>query len=134
MFKEGDNDDVLLYCSLLILSIIFVCDYFGFTEQAYFTYAISGFTIIACGLALVFVIKNSIRKTYIERLKRKEIEECNDIINENEQIISNIKQENSKLASQIHRDNKVITAITKTAKEMLMGSPSENQLSELIQY
>lgn len=68
--------------------------------------------------------KNNITKTYIERLKEKDIAELNSTLSEKEQYIKKLEEENKELSTIIHSDNKLIPAMLLSVKEFIKDSSS----------
>lgn len=68
--------------------------------------------------------KNNITKTYLERLKEKDLAELNDVLSEKEQYIQKLEEENKELSRIIHSDNKLIPAMLLSVKEFIKDSSS----------
>ena len=68
--------------------------------------------------------KNNITKTYLERLKEKDIAELNSTLSEKEQYIRRLAEENKELSKIIHSDNKLIPAMLLSVKEFIKDSSS----------
>ncbi len=74
---------------------------------------------ILCGLSLFFWWRSSITKKYLERIKAREIEELQKIIQESNYQIEQLKQNNDELSKIIHKDNKLIPAMEFAVREYL---------------
>lgn len=68
--------------------------------------------------------KNNITKTYLERLKEKDIAELNETLSEKESYIKKLEEENKELSKIIHSDNKLIPAMLLSVKEFIRDSSS----------
>lgn len=68
--------------------------------------------------------KNNITKTYLERLKEKDIAKLNDTLSEKESYIKKLEEENKELSKIIHSDNKLIPAMLLSVKEFIKDSSS----------
>lgn len=68
--------------------------------------------------------RNNITKTYLERLKEKDIAELNSTLSEKEQYIKKLEEENKELSTIIHSDNKLIPAMLLSVKEFIKDSSS----------
>lgn len=68
--------------------------------------------------------KNNITKTYLERLKEKDLAELNSTLSEKEQYIRKLEEENKELSKIIHSDNKLIPAMLLSVKEFIKDSSS----------
>lgn len=68
--------------------------------------------------------KNNITKTYLERLKEKDIAKLNDTLSEKESYIKKLEEENKELSKIIHSDNKLIPAMLLSVKEFIRDSSS----------
>lgn len=68
--------------------------------------------------------KNNITKTYLERLKEKDIAELNETLSEKESYIKKLEEENKELSKIIHSDNKLIPAMLLSVKEFIKDSSS----------
>lgn len=77
------------------------------------TFILSCFaTVLISGFLLIYWWNYHITQTYKKYLKRNEINSLNLLIEEQNQQIAYLKNEHDKLARIIHKDNKLIPAIT----------------------
>lgn len=85
------------------------------------------FPVLLIFLLAIFIYvswKNNITKTYLERLKEKDIAELNSTLSEKEQYIKKLEEENKELSTIIHSDNKLIPAMLLSVKEFIKDSSS----------
>ncbi len=87
------------------------------------------FLIIFCGVILILWWRSLITNSYLEKLHKREHERYEEIINEQQQQIDNIKLHNAELSKIIHKDNKLIPAMELAVKEFLATS-SETELTD----
>lgn len=80
--------------------------------------------IFVLALFIYMSWKNNITKTYLERLKEKDIAKLNDTLSEKESYIKKLEEENKELSKIIHSDNKLIPAMLLSVKEFIKDSSS----------
>lgn len=66
--------------------------------------------------------KNNITKTYLDKLKEKDITELNSLLDEKELRIRQLEEENKELAKIIHGDNKLIPAMALAVKSFIQDT------------
>lgn len=118
--KNKLNSFSLMFISLITL-FIFVIIKSGGNNLLYL------FPFLLIFLMAIFIYiswKNNITKTYLERLKEKDIAKLNDTLSEKESYIKKLEEENKELSKIIHSDNKLIPAMLLSVKEFIKDSSS----------
>lgn len=110
----------LMIISLIVL-FIFVIAKAGDNRLIYV------FPFLLIFLLAIFIYiswKNNITKTYLERLKDKDLAELNATLSEKEHYIQKLEDENKTLSKIIHSDNKLIPAMLLSVREFIKDSSS----------
>lgn len=68
--------------------------------------------------------KNNITKTYLDKLKEKDITELNSLLDEKDLRIRQLEEENQELAKIIHGDNKLIPAMALAVESFIQDTAS----------
>lgn len=68
--------------------------------------------------------KNNITKTYLDKLKEKDITELNSLLDEKDLRIRQLEEENKELAKIIHGDNKLIPAMALAVESFIQDTSS----------
>lgn len=114
------NSFPLMVISLLVLFAVSIF-------KAGDNHLIYVFPFLLIFLLAIFIYiswKNNITKTYLERLKDKDLTELNVTLSEKEQYIQKLEDENKELSKIIHSDNKLIPAMLLSVKEFIKDSSS----------
>jgi hypothetical protein len=82
--------------------------------------------IILCAIAIIAWWRNNITKTYLERLKNKELEDAKNLVIEKDKKINELTKHNDFLSKIIHRDNKLIPALELAVKDFLISTLQNN--------
>ncbi|SHO46019.1 GHKL domain-containing protein [Anaerocolumna xylanovorans] len=117
-----DSNDIGVYISLLLL---LASSFFGMSKKADLIYIIPVFFSLICALALFFWWRNRITHNYIEKVKSKEMETLQRIIQEKNEEIEQLKYHNEELSKIIHKDNKLIPAMELAVSEYLLSAGDE---------
>lgn len=130
--KGSSNTGVFI--SALLLCGVMIFTRHNNTELVYIIPLVS---IIFCGAFILFWWRGKLTKTYIDRLRADELRDLEEIIENKDAQIENLKQENDALAKIIHRDNKLIPAMELAVKEYLAfydenGAEAKEKGQELI--
>lgn len=89
-----------------------------------FIYLFPFLLIFLMALFIYMSWKNNITKTYLEKLKEKDLAELNSTLSEKEQYIRKLEEENKELSKIIHSDNKLIPAMLLSVQEFIKDSSS----------
>lgn len=105
----------------VFISMLLLCGVMIFTRHSNdeLVYIIPLVSIILCGVSIFFWWRDKLTKTYIDRLRADELRNLEEIIQDKDAKIENLKRENDVLARIIHRDNKLIPAMELAVKEYL---------------
>ena len=101
-------------CIFLIMLIIILCKTKAITQA--FTFIFTALIIII-GFLLIYWWNYHITQTYRKFLRRNELNSLNLLLEEKNQKILYLKSQNDELARLIHKDNKIIPAITSAIME-----------------
>lgn len=103
----------------VIISFIIILAYFlvNTSNEISITYGIPLILIIACTFALLIWRRDQITKSYIKRASQRQAEMMEAALCEKDAIISKLRTDNDRLASIIHRDNKLLPAMGLAVKE-----------------
>ena len=77
------------------------------------------FSILFCGLLLLFWWRSRLTRSYLDRLQRTELESLRNQVDEKEQEIARLIDNNDALARIIHKDNKLIPAMELAVRDFL---------------
>ena len=127
--KEHTFSDNGVYISVLALQ---AASFLSVRENKNLIFIIPFFFTFLCGITLFFWWKSSITKKYLERLKAREIEGLQKMIEENNLQIEQLKRHNDELSKIIHKDNKLIPAMEYAVREYLTATehtPTTNTAS-----
>lgn len=125
--KDHGSSDNGVYISVLVL---LAASSLSVSDNENFIFIIPFFFTFLCGLTLLFWWRSSITKRYMEKIKAREIEELQKIIQENNMQIEQLKHHNDELSKIIHKDNKLIPAMEYAVREYL--STAEHDLNNSI--
>lgn len=114
------NSFSLMIISLIVLFAITVFK----TGNDSLIYLFPFLLIFLLAIFIYMSWKNNITKTYLERLKEKDIAELNATLSEKERYIKKLEEENKELSKIIHSDNKLIPAMLLSVKEFIKDSSS----------
>lgn len=101
------------------ISVVVIAAYFLINTQneVSFSYYVPLILIIACTFALLIWRHDQITKSYIKRAAQRQSEIMEAALCEKDVIISKLREDNDRLASIIHRDNKLLPAMELAVKE-----------------
>ena len=116
------SNDLGFYISI---NLLFAISFFGFKEQAYLVFTIPVFFTMLCGLSILYWWKSRLSQKYIEKINAKETEALQEIINNKERQIDELKFHNDELAKIIHSDNKLIPSMELALREYLLSAEYE---------
>ncbi len=114
------NSFSLMIISLMTLFIFEIAK----TGSQNLIYLFPFLLIFLLALFIYMSWKNNITKTYLERLKEKDLAELNSTLSEKEQYIRKLEEENKELSKIIHSDNKLIPAMLLSVQEFIKDSSS----------
>lgn len=120
--QEHVFNDRGVYISILIL---FAFSYLSTSTGYSPKYIIPLFLSFAFCLTLLFWWKNSISKSYLDKVRAKELSELDEIIRQKEEEIEKLKYHNEELARIIHKDNKLIPAMAYSVREYLLTAKND---------
>ena len=113
---------------------------FGITQKIETKYSMVGLYLIVGSILIMFSliiwIKNQITKTYKNRMRDRTIEIQKTEIDEQTKIIEEVKAENLKLATAIHKYNKKLSSLEfamKNALELETNTEFANELSVILE-
>lgn len=115
------NTISLMIMSILILFTALLISNNGYNENWYL------YPFLLVFLLAIFIYlswKNNITKTYLDKLKEKDIAELNAELVKNQDKIKELEDENRKLSKIVHSDNKLVPAMT-LAVESFIRDASE---------
>lgn len=104
--QENTETGLLISGIIVILIALFKAD---FSIKS--VYILITLGVIICLIGLNFWWRSSLIKLYLEKNEKRNIGELDKALAEKENRISQIEQENERLSSLIHRDNKIIPAM-----------------------
>lgn len=99
--------------------ILIAASFWGINKKNDFLIALSIICVAACGLFLIIWWRRRLTRTYLEKLKLKEI---NELQEENLKL----KRENQELSKIIHKDNKLIPAMEMAVQEFIACCSKES--------
>lgn len=115
-------NNIGIYISMLVLFVAMLLNN-GNDNPIY------AFAVIFILMSLIFIIvwwKSQLTKSYIYKLKNKEIEELNNTLENKNKRIKEMENEISCLSKIIHKDNKLIPAMELAVKNFLNNPESGN--------
>ncbi len=126
-FKKGMTflySDMFLNLGTFISAIIIMCITFIKLREfpGDIVVSLQLLTFFLLGFLLLFWWKNQITKSYIEKLRKIELESLRQEIIEKDTEIQNLIENNDSLARIIHRDNKLIPAMENAVCKFLTDS------------
>lgn len=126
--KSSNTAGVIIGIIMLIAA-----SFWGINKKNNFLIALSIICVAACGLFLIIWWRRRLTRTYLEKLKLKEI-------NELQEDNLKLKRENQELSKIIHKDNKLIPAMEMAVQELftycskdLPNSSINQKIIELLQ-
>jgi len=117
--KDHASNDNGVFISVLVL---LAASFLNLRENENFVFMIPFFFTFLCGLTLFFWWRSSLTKKYMEKIKAKEIEELQKIIQENTKQLEQLRHHNDELSKIIHKDNKLIPAMEYAVREYLSSA------------
>lgn len=112
-----------VFISLITLTLISLIHYTDININV----ILMSLLLIMFGILLVALIKNYISNKYIREVNKRNIEILETTVSNQNQIISKLSSDNSKLSKIIHRDNKMIPAMELAVEEILKCESTDEQ-------
>jgi signal transduction histidine kinase len=113
---------------LMIISILVLFSVLLLRTSTYVSYSrLYIFPYLFIFLFAIFIYiswKNNITKTYLDKLKEKDITELNASLLERERRMQDLVAENRELAKIIHSDNKLVPAMVMAVRDFIQDSSS----------
>lgn len=136
LFRNRKFTTIFTIISIAIL-ISKALDYY-YTNNKLFKYGISNGLIISLAtFLLAFLLftwwRRMITKSYIEKLRKLEVQSLYDELAEKERLIKKLTADNESLSRIIHKDNKLIPAMEHAVTNFLSGSDFHD-MNALRQY
>lgn len=126
--RNGGNADILLLMSILS---IFLMTLFYTDNIVHSPTEIIISTILFCGLVLMVLWKKHVANSYVRQIYKRNETAYENQIREYEKEREKILNQNAELAKILHRDNKLIPAITAAVQELIATSPTNSDLIPL---
>jgi hypothetical protein len=120
--KKIYNFGVSISIILLILVII------SSSNNTSLIYLLPMIGIILCAVGIIIWWRSNITKTYLERQRKKELEDAKNLIIEKDKKIDELAEHNDFLSKIIHRDNKLIPALELAVKDFLISTSKNNPI------
>lgn len=114
LYHSNFKNSGFFLCILLLLSSVL----YRTGASNYIKAAIYATLICSCGFLLFLCWFKRLRRSYLEKLKAKEIESLKLEVLKLQEEVSSLKQNNSELSKLIHKDNKLIPAMEYTVKAL----------------
>ena len=108
----------LMIISLLMLFLALLMRSTAYKELYFFPFLF----VFIFAIFIYLSWRNNITKTYLDKLKEKDIAELNAALSQKDIRIKELEEENSELAKIIHGDNKLIPAMALAVKSFLEGA------------
>lgn len=105
---DTGSTDLGIYISA---SILVISSLLGMNQDDHLAYTVLTCIFLLSGITLWFWWKDRTTTVYLKELHLREIQKLKKELEKKEQYIERLRQENEKLASIIHRDNKQLPAI-----------------------
>ena len=121
------EDRAATFAGVLISSMIlaFMYDFDGGKAS---TFTKVSFAIIMIGAFLLYIWwRLRLKKKYIDELQKQELNYLRAYSKSQEEKISMLADENDKLASIVHRDNKIIPSMELSLREYILNSNEDNK-------
>lgn len=118
--KSSNDIGVLISICILITSSFYVI----YKKNDFFFASAILFTTI-CGLCLFMWWKKQLTKSYLEKLRIKEMDDLKE-------EIKNLKEDNKNLSNIIHKDNKLIPAMEMAVQELISYCSQETSNNNLM--
>lgn len=127
-FKKGmpflsnklNRFSVMLTSMLILFSVLLIRS----ISSEHHAYIFPFLLIFLLAIFIYLSWKNNITKTYLDKLKEKDISELNSSLLEKERRIKELEEENKELAKIIHGDNKLIPAMALAVKSFIQDTSS----------
>lgn len=124
---NGGNTEYLLFASIVCVFLMML-----FYNQNASYIGIALYAIAFFGLALIVFWRKHITNNYLKQLRRRDDALIAERIDAYEKERDELKKQNVELAKIIHRDNKLIPAMTAAVKRLAEDMPSDDELQGLI--
>ena len=89
-------------------------------------YLSSLFLLLILSLLIHHYWISNLTKTYIDKLNERNLADLNNVLSEKNEYITQLEQENKRLAKIIHKDNKLIPAMELAVQNYISASNSED--------
>ncbi|MBD5542624.1 MAG: GHKL domain-containing protein [Lachnospiraceae bacterium] len=110
----------LMIISLLMLFLALLMRSTAYKELYFFPFLF----VFIFAIFIYLSWRNNITKTYLDKLKEKDIAELNAALSQKDIRIKELEEENSELAKIIHGDNKLIPAMALSVQSFLESASS----------
>ena len=125
--------DVGLYLSVMMLCTVLFFIYIAHHHIKTPLGTAAFFLVFLCIFSFIFWIRHEIKSVYLDRLREADLTRMEEELRVTEQEIEALRQDNERLASVIHRDNKLIPAMVQSARECLTDAAhSDNSEAALL--
>ncbi|MDD6072115.1 MAG: hypothetical protein PUC12_15100 [Clostridiales bacterium] len=84
------------------------------------------FLVLILSLLIHHYWKSNLTKTYIDKLNERNLTDLNSVLSGKNEYITQLEQENKRLAKIIHKDNKLIPAMELAVQNYISASNSED--------
>ncbi len=112
----------------VLISIIVFLSVLIFNPKSHFydirIFALSG--ILLCLIGIIIWWRNGIKNLYLERQRKKELDDLNQIIADKDEQIKQLQNQNEFSSSLIHRDSKIIPAMEDAVRDFIVKAGTGN--------
>lgn len=114
LYNLSSNNIGSSFCLIAIVSVIITSQSKTYDRQIILTFSTALFIL---GFLLIYWWNYHITQTYRKFLRKNELDSLNLLLEERDQKILYLKNQNDELARLIHKDNKIIPALTSAIME-----------------
>ena len=115
LHKIGSTNAGVLISTILLCSVILLST----RQLAPLTFVVLYLSSLLCSVFVFLWWRNRIKQSYLDRIQRLEIETLQHTVWEKDNEIEKLRKENEALSKIIHRDNKLIPAMTLAVSDFL---------------
>lgn len=101
------------------ISILTVFSFIGLRQDGQLIYEVLTVSVFLCAVAFWFWWKTCMTHRYIARLNERNLESVNSTVAAQQTEIETLQKENEELSKIVHKDNKLIPALTLSVREFL---------------
>ena len=114
MYKHKNGYAITVFSSILLLTITLV----SVRQKNDWIFVVFCFILLISGISIYFLWRYFIKRSYMTRIREREIANLESIIHKQNLTINKLEAEHDRLSQIVHRDNKIIPSLIMYVNEI----------------